>query len=1087
MVGSPETLAGNLRALEQALGHPVRLPSDAGHVAVDPGPPATASLRDADGHPLLFHSRRNPLAEAEHALCAAVGASPPSTLVVMGAGLGYLLEAASHHLPHTRVLVIEPEPAFSRHMLSRRDWREQLASGRLLMLMGPHYEGASAAWRMVDEAAPPVTIEHPVLARMRPQEVAEGRAVVAKIWFDARANADARRRLEAPYLLNTLRNLPVLAREADAAALDGRFAGRPAVLVAAGPSLDRQLEDLRALQDHALIVAVDTAMRPLVAAGVHPHLVVAVDPSEANAAHLAGLPGDLDTWLVGEGSLHPAAFSPFAGRTFCCRVAAHEPWPWLHAAGLDAGVLQAWGSVLTTAFDLALRMGCSPIVFAGADLAYTGGRPYCRGTVHERDWALAVARGAQLGDVWRAWVGNGPTVRVVGVDETKVDTAPRLVAFRDWIVDAAARHPERRVVNATPGGILRGGRIALQPLLEAVPPGGALLDRRPILAAWQSATAPGRVGIVLDAIRALGQDTHAATVERWRQIAAPRGVAIADAILSAAQRFDADDRAQGSTGDMAADAALPGTVARVRRFMRGEPPPDLSGSGVMGGAPSTPAGRDAAVALLGAASTLASTRPALPPGDVSRVFPLAAWSCWSRDESFQWLQFEGAVGRLFDPDGARAEPAPDPLMTIDETPWTDDCGETAAEVPSDLLRLAAILESMLVVTSGPGARRVDDLRAAGSIGALVRAGGLRRLLENLIFNVGRQLTGDPRDGADGLTLRAQLAAVDGTSVTGAATRIRPRYLMRALTGLVREAETALVAESTGLAIQHAGARWRLDVEGSAMTLASPARFLSATHAVAPTSVSGALPPCLFASPLSASEAVLGAVHTPDSYAVDQDGCARPLSTWPKPLIGEIPWGERGGAMAWNTADRASYVMLRRAAGGPVETHPLPFRPSWPIVEPDGATLWSSYFGGLWSWHPDRGSQCLAEAPPSLGIRPHAAGVRLDPAIKHATGVSVRALHHQAWRWEHGTSRVTPLALGSHGVSWSLCERAGWAAEAHPHGDVVRITAPSGRAFELACYFPVSVAWAGSSLVVTSTTGGRVLLFRHIRDILEAWP
>ena len=55
--------------------------------------------------------------------------------------------------------------------------------------------------------------------------------------------------------------------------------------------------------------------------------------------------------------------------------------------------MRAWGSVLTTAYDLAVKLGCDPIVFIGADLAYTDAQPYCRGTVYEENWATAVAGG----------------------------------------------------------------------------------------------------------------------------------------------------------------------------------------------------------------------------------------------------------------------------------------------------------------------------------------------------------------------------------------------------------------------------------------------------------------------------------------------------------------------------------------------------------------------------------------------------------------------------------------------------------------------------------------------------------------------
>jgi multidrug transporter EmrE-like cation transporter len=46
--------------------------------------------------------------------------------------------------------------------------------------------------------------------------------------------------------------------------------------------------------------------------------------------------------------------------------------------------------------DIAIFAGADPIVFVGADLAYTGGRPYCRGASWEDGWAELTGRGGEL-------------------------------------------------------------------------------------------------------------------------------------------------------------------------------------------------------------------------------------------------------------------------------------------------------------------------------------------------------------------------------------------------------------------------------------------------------------------------------------------------------------------------------------------------------------------------------------------------------------------------------------------------------------------------------------------------------------------
>ena len=221
------------------------------------------------------------------------------------------------------------------------------------------------------------------------------------------------------------------------------------------------------MQDRALIIAVDTALRPLLAQGIAPHLAVAVDPSERNARHLANLDGAGGTWFVAEPGVHPHAFPTFAGRTFAFRVGDNHPWPWLASLGIARGTLDAWGSVLVSALDLAIRVGARPIAIVGADLAYTGGQPYCRGTAFEEDWAREVRFGERLADVW-ARVANRPGAQALpDVQGRPVPTLPHLVAFRDRLLDQIAASGVR-VVNATGGGILHGRGLEIATLADVL-------------------------------------------------------------------------------------------------------------------------------------------------------------------------------------------------------------------------------------------------------------------------------------------------------------------------------------------------------------------------------------------------------------------------------------------------------------------------------------------------------------------------------------------------------------------------------------------------------------------------------------------
>lgn len=338
-----------------------------------------------------------------------------------------------------------------RASLDLRGWR-----GRIIHVAPPRFDGLEGLSASIDaDAERPLLVLEPLVARQHTPAVKQAARDIGKAWYGARANQEARRQNAGRYLRNTLRNVKKIAGSGDVTAIYNAFAGVPAIVVAAGPSLDENLPHIIAHRDAAIVVAVDTALRPLLAAGIQPDLVVAVDPSEANANHLVDLPLCPTTYLVAEGSLDPEVFREFGGRTFTCRIADHHPWPWLRSQGIDRGTLRAWGSVLTTAFDLALKMGCAPVAFAGADLAYTKNRPYARGTTYEESWQQELAWGSTLEQVWAARVADWPETIETGVDGAAVRTAPHLRSFRDWIAKEAETCG-RKVFNATGGGILQG-------------------------------------------------------------------------------------------------------------------------------------------------------------------------------------------------------------------------------------------------------------------------------------------------------------------------------------------------------------------------------------------------------------------------------------------------------------------------------------------------------------------------------------------------------------------------------------------------------------------------------------------------------
>jgi hypothetical protein len=161
-------------------------------------------------------------------------------------------------------------------------------------------------------------------------------------------------------LVHLYENLPAYALCPDIDALRGLFRGETAILAAAGAALAEQLDFLRAHQDNAVIICVNSALRTLVEAGIRPHFCVVNDTSLQVARSFEGLPRLRPVMLVAH------ALSCLGGEVFpqkflfgAVRPDVFGPRP----------ALRLHGSVLTTAFSLARHLGCGRAVLAGALLS----------------------------------------------------------------------------------------------------------------------------------------------------------------------------------------------------------------------------------------------------------------------------------------------------------------------------------------------------------------------------------------------------------------------------------------------------------------------------------------------------------------------------------------------------------------------------------------------------------------------------------------------------------------------------------------------------------------------------------------------
>ncbi|WP_035039902.1 6-hydroxymethylpterin diphosphokinase MptE-like protein [Desulfovibrio sp. X2] len=297
-------------------------------------------------------------------------------------------------------------------------------------------------------------------------------------------------------------NLSAYLRHPSIAALKDALAGETAVLVAAGPDMERRLPLLRRLRERAVIIAVHRALPVLLKNGVHPHFTVINDSSMAAGAFFDRLPERVPSTLVAH-CLCALGEDRF-DRTFLFGNVFSEVF------GERPG-LRVHGSVITAAYSLAAWLGCARCVLVGAQLS--GNDPWKLGYTPS-DVFGGGADGAKRPE--RPLTGAWPQLYPVDTPTGRLYTT---LNFRDaalWLLDEI-RAQGVPCVNTTAESIIRGAGVTFEEEPE-VPDSPGMAARLAGLAE----TPPPAV----DRARVLAH--AAAEMFRWRTIALTAGHASAE-------------------------------------------------------------------------------------------------------------------------------------------------------------------------------------------------------------------------------------------------------------------------------------------------------------------------------------------------------------------------------------------------------------------------------------------------------------------------------------------------------------------------------------------------------------------------------
>lgn len=439
----------------------------------------TARVRRPGSPWKWLHSQYDPVGEAR-ALVERAGIGERGTVIVLGLALGHHIDEVFRRVARdAAVVVFDPyagrlDPA---GLLLRRYAKE----GRHFACLDnlDHFRNLLHTSLWVMGRGGVSVLEHPPSVDMAPDLYADARKAIRDAAIHGRLATHTQQVLRGIWLVNIAANISALVRDPGVEPLRDMCAGRTAIVVAAGPSLDKNARFLHHAKGRAVIIAAGSGYAALRRNGIEPDIVSVIDPTPANQLDFQ-LEIPRTTALVYETKTTPGVVRAFRGPRFAWtsgdRISA-----WLEKRIGPRAANFAAGTVAYSGLMLARHLGARRIVFAGLDLALTGGKSHAAG--------VATTKPVHLDDPEIIWLP--------GYHGEDVPTNRLFYSFQRMMEMAFAEASAQGVdiVDATEGGVAKqyARRVPLSEVVAACEDEPMHLQER-LAAAAAAESPPAAVG-----------------------------------------------------------------------------------------------------------------------------------------------------------------------------------------------------------------------------------------------------------------------------------------------------------------------------------------------------------------------------------------------------------------------------------------------------------------------------------------------------------------------------------------------------------------------------------------------------------------
>ncbi|UWV11918.1 DUF115 domain-containing protein, partial [Treponema pallidum] len=336
-----------------------------------------------------LHSRYNPWIEAERTLPA-----QPCFILFCGIGAGIHISVFLEKFRHACCAVCEFDYASFRALLEQVDLTHIIVQERVHFL---HPLTHGSASQEIAQCYMPIIHGNFFVHYLQPwkaffptseQKIAELTSQAMKI---IRADFSVQVHFGKLWMRNALLNLRYA--QIFTPKLPNINTQTEAIILGAGPSLEKGIEKIRSHRDVYTIFACDTAFPVCCTGGLMPDFFISIDPQYISYAHtMCSFPSQVTA--IFDICACPCAVRSFylngnsliftgGGHPFSVYASRFSSLPFLETSS---------GTVAGAAYSVASFLGFTRITSVGTDFSYTNGKPYARGTYLSKQFEQKILR-----------------------------------------------------------------------------------------------------------------------------------------------------------------------------------------------------------------------------------------------------------------------------------------------------------------------------------------------------------------------------------------------------------------------------------------------------------------------------------------------------------------------------------------------------------------------------------------------------------------------------------------------------------------------------------------------------------------------